>query len=316
MCKIRIQTEISQEYNHLAPFVSTLPETFQNEGEMIYEGRNTLKYFQIQGVDLVVKSFKKPHIINKIAYSFFRESKAKRSYLYALDLLKRGVETPAPIAYINEYKHGLLSRSYYICIYERKASPIAPYVNGDAEDKVLLSDMVRFIVSLHKKNVLHLDLSPGNVLVQKIEGQNKFSVIDINRLKIEDIDKNKAYRNFARLSRNRNVSTAIAEIYADEREWDREEAVQAINKYSDDFFRFKTYSFARKEMKKYYGTFRSFCGHVQLYRFVSLIRKLTPFQKLKQKLFNFESDLYFKYIMCSDVRRVLMSENHYEENKV
>lgn len=313
MYKTRIETEINSEYKYLTPFISSLPEIFSIEGETIYEGRNTLKCFQIEGVNLVVKSFKKPHIINKIAYSFFRESKAKRSYLYALDLLERGVVTPAPIAYINEYKHGLLSRSYYICVYQRNASPIAPYVNGDAEDRVLLSDMVRFIVSLHEKNVLHLDLSPGNVLIEKSEGQNKFSIIDINRLKIEDIDKDKAYKNFARLARNRYVSTTIAEIYADERGWDREEAIETINKYSDDFFRFKTFSFARKEMKKYYGTFMSFCGPVQLYRIVSLLRKLMPFHGLKQKLFKLESNLYFKYIIWSDVRRVLMADNHYEE---
>lgn len=313
MYNTRIETEINPEYKSLTPFISSLPDIFLEEGETIYEGRNTLKCFQIEGVDLVVKSFKKPHIINKIAYSFFRESKAKRSYLYALDLLGRGVMTPAPIAYINEYKHGLLSRSYYVCVYQRNALPIAPYVNGDAEDKVLLSDMVRFIVSLHKKNVLHLDLSPGNVLVEKCDGQNKFSVIDINRLKIENIDKDKAYRNFARLSRNRYVSTTIAEIYADERGWDREETIEAINRYSDDFFRFKTFSFARKEIKKYYGTFRSFCGPVQLYRLVALFRKLIPFKGLKKKIYSYESELYFKYIMWSDVRRVLMAENHYKE---
>lgn len=313
MYKTRIETEINPAYNHLTSFVLEMPDLFSTGGETIYEGRNILKCFHIQGVDLVVKSFKKPHIINKVAYSFFRESKAKRSYMYALELLDRGVVTPEPIAYMNEYKHGLLSRSYYVCVYQRNASPIAPYVNGDAEDNELLSDMVKFIVSLHEKSVLHLDLSPGNLLIDRHSGKNEFSVIDINRLKIECIDKEKAYRNFARLSRNRNISTTIAEIYASNRGWDKEEAIEAINKYSDDFFRFKTFSFARKEMKKYQGTFRSFCGPVQLFRFVSLIRKLTPFLGLKQKLFVFESDLYFKYIIYSDIRRVLLEENHYEE---
>lgn len=314
MCKIRIETEINPEYKHLTPFISDLPDTFQNEGETIYEGRNTLKYFQVQGVDLVVKSFKKPHIINKIAYSFFRESKAKRSYLYALDLLKRGVQTPAPIAYINEYKHGLLSRSYYICIYERKASPIAPYVNGDLDDPDTLKDLVKFIVSLHEKSVLHLDLSPGNVLVEKVDGENLFSLIDINRLKIQPIDKATAYKNFARLARNRYVSTSVAEMYADCRGWDKKECVEMINKRSDDFFRFKTFAFARKEMKKYQGTFKSFCGPVQLYRIVFLLRKQMPVKGLKQKLYDYESKLYFRHIVWSDVRRVLMSENNYKEN--
>lgn len=315
MYKIRLETEINPEYKQLRPFVSDLIHIFDKDGETIYEGRNKLKAFRVGGVDLIVKSFKKPHIINKIAYSFFRESKAKRSYLYALDLLSRGVDTPAPIAYINEYKHGLLSRSYYVCIYRKEAVQIAPYVHGDIDNREVLEDMVRFIVSLHEKNVLHLDLSPGNVLIEKIGGKNYFSIIDINRLKIGGIDKNTALKNFARLSRNRAVSTAIAEIYAGCRGWNTSECVEVINKNSDDFFRFKTFSFARKEMKKYYGTFRAFCGPVQLYRLILLLRKLMPVPALKKRLYAYESDLYFKYIHYSDVRRVLMSDNHYAKSE-
>ncbi|MGL5319060.1 MAG: lipopolysaccharide kinase InaA family protein [Bacteroidales bacterium] len=315
MNSTRKETEIHPHYTYLSSFISTLPEQFETAGETIYEGRNTLKWFQIEGVDLVVKSFKKPHIINKIAYSFFRESKAKRSYLYALDLLERGVTTPAPIAYINEYKHGLLSRSYYVCIYEKNTSIIAPYVHGDVEDQQVLRDMVGYIAQLHQKGVLHLDLSPGNLMLEKVNGKHQFTIIDINRLKICQIDQETALRNFARLSRNRNVSTLIAEMYADVRGWDKQECVARINKYSDDFFRTKTFSFARKEIKRDYGTFRSFFGPVQHYLILCLCRKLMPLRVLKQKLYRIETELYFKYIMNADVRRVLMAENKYQQNK-
>lgn len=307
----RLDIVINPEFESFRSFVSELTDRFEKEGETIYEGRNMLKVYHINGLDIVVKSFKKPHIINKIAYSFFRESKAQRSYLYALDLLKRGVDTPVPIAYINEYKNALLSRSYYISIYRKEAKVVAPYMCGETEDKQMLRDMVRFIAELHRSDVLHLDLSPGNILLEKHEGINKFTIIDINRLKICKIDQKTAFMNFARLARNQKVSTELAEMYAECRGWDTQECVEQINKYSDDFFRFKTYSFARKEMKRYYGSFKAFCGPVQMYRLVHGLRKLSLSGPVREKLYQLESGLYLKYIQPSDVRGVLLRENNY-----
>lgn len=307
----RLDIVVNPEFESFKSFVADLTDKFDQEGETIYDGRNTLKVYSVNGLDIVVKSFKKPHIINKIAYSFFRESKAKRSYLYALDLLKRGVDTPVPIAYINEYKHTLLSRSFYVCVYHKEARSAAPYLYGEVDDKEMLRDMSGFIAELHRKDVLHLDLSPGNILLERKDGVNTFTIIDINRLKIREIDKKTAYMNFARLARSRKVSTAMAEMYAECRGWNVRESVEAINKYSDDFFRFKTFSFARKDMKKYYGSFKAFCGPVQMYRLVHCLRKITPVKSLNNSLFKYESDLYFKYIYHADVRGVIGAENQY-----
>ena len=108
---------INPKYNFLTDFIYHLPGCFFKDGETIYQGRNILKKYDIQGYRLIVKRFKRPNIINQIVYSFFRRSKARRSFDYSLEVQKRGFGVGDPIAYI-EIKHGgLLTDSYYILIY-------------------------------------------------------------------------------------------------------------------------------------------------------------------------------------------------------
>ena len=74
-------------------FNNNLTEAYKNKlTEMIhnfdnYDGgvgnRNIIKIINIDGVDLNIKAFKIPNLINRIAYNFFRKSKAQRSFEYA-----------------------------------------------------------------------------------------------------------------------------------------------------------------------------------------------------------------------------------------
>ena len=96
---------INPKYNFLTDFIYHLPGCFFKDGETIYQGRNILKKYDIQGYRLIVKRFKRPNIINQIVYSFFRRSKARRSFDYSLEVQKRGFGVADPIAYI-EIKHG------------------------------------------------------------------------------------------------------------------------------------------------------------------------------------------------------------------
>ena len=121
-------------YPFLADFFCHLSDRFETEGTTIYEGRNVLKRFNIEGCELVVKSFKVPFFVNRVIYTLFRKSKARRSYEYAFEILKRGSNTPEPLGYIEEYKHGLLSHSYSVSAYSG-ASDIREYMNGQLKDK-------------------------------------------------------------------------------------------------------------------------------------------------------------------------------------
>ncbi|MDD3906668.1 MAG: tyrosine protein kinase, partial [Bacteroidales bacterium] len=91
---------INPKFQFLEDFLKRLPECFEKEGHTIYKSRNEVKTFNIEGMALNVKSYRKPIFLNRVIYTFFRHSKARRAYENALEVISRGFETPAPIAYI------------------------------------------------------------------------------------------------------------------------------------------------------------------------------------------------------------------------
>ena len=129
-----MKTVINPTYNALSSFINRIPYIFDQEGALVFTARNQLKSYTVEGVDLIVKRYKRPHLINRIAYTFFRPSKAKRAYEYALRLLELGIDTPMPIAYIEQKIAGLLSYSFFVSIYEKDYSDIRELMIGKQTD--------------------------------------------------------------------------------------------------------------------------------------------------------------------------------------
>ena len=74
-------------------FVNSLPETFDNSGKTVFSGRNTIKVFKVEwggkAQEVCVKRFKRPNAAQKIAYTFFRTTKAQRAFENAHELISR-----------------------------------------------------------------------------------------------------------------------------------------------------------------------------------------------------------------------------------
>ena len=65
-------------------FLEQLLMMFDGEGEMLYDKRNQVKCFVLSsGCPVIVKRFKKPILIQRIIYGFFRKTKAQCAYFYA-----------------------------------------------------------------------------------------------------------------------------------------------------------------------------------------------------------------------------------------
>ena len=68
--------------------------SFENEfnsGE-----RNSIKKIKLSDKTLIIKVFKIPSVINQIVYRYFRKSKARRSFEYAIKLINLNIKTPRP----------------------------------------------------------------------------------------------------------------------------------------------------------------------------------------------------------------------------
>lgn len=160
---------INPAYGRFEDFVRRVPRIFSEEGKTIYKARNEIKVFEVDGVELNVKRYRVPFLINRVIYRFFRQPKAVRAYEYALRLVAKGFETPAPIAYILFRKKGFLGYSYFISLqssYKTLYKVGQRPVEGNED---IFRALGTYMAELHEAEVYHADFSPGNVLYDRTE---------------------------------------------------------------------------------------------------------------------------------------------------
>ena len=229
---------INPAFNHLKEYIENISSSFVNEKNIIYEGRNTLKLFDIGEQKFVVKSFKIPHFINKFIYSFIRLSKARRSYEYGLILRTKSINTPEPVAYIENKKFGLLSNSYYVSIHLDYSGMMRELNTGKLEGREeFLRQFAQFTAFIHEQNVLHLDYSPGNILYKKTEDDYAFYLVDINRMSFGPVNMKQGCENLQRLWGNDEMIAFIAAEYAKARGFDVNKCVDLTLFYRKKFWK-------------------------------------------------------------------------------
>ncbi|WP_300566342.1 lipopolysaccharide kinase InaA family protein [Flavobacterium sp.] len=208
------------KYKEQQKAILQLVKTFFNEGDLIVKGsRNTIKSNVLGKEKVNIKYFKKPGALKSVIYSFFRSTKAKRSFDYANYLLENNIPTPFPIAYIEERNaFGLLGDSYYVCeqidydftIRELIHDPLFP------ERNIILEDFAEFTFNMHEARVNFLDHSPGNTLVTKRgESNYDFYLIDLNRMKFQNLSIEARMDNFKKMWLSRTMVKVIAKKYAE-----------------------------------------------------------------------------------------------------
>jgi len=226
---------INPEFSLYKTFIESLPSIFEQEGTSIYKARNEIKIFDVNGTILNVKSYKIPIFINRIAYTFFRPTKARRAYEYALRLISMGFLSPTPIAYIEEKKGGLLTHSYFISLHTPMQGNLRVFNDClplEGEKEKLAIAFGKFSAELHNKKVFHKDYSPGNVLWEKIgDDCYHFSLIDINRMQFREVGKEEGCENFCRMWAHDDFFRIVAKMYAEGRGYDVEECTDLFLRY-------------------------------------------------------------------------------------
>ncbi|GAB7086221.1 hypothetical protein JCM15579A_03250 [Marinifilum fragile] len=228
---------INPDYLFVENFVKNLPHVFDNEGVSIYKGRNEIKIFECEGLKLNVKSFKIPHLINKVAYAWLRGSKAKHSYEYAMKMISVGADTPEPVACVETLKKGLFHRSYYVSIHHDYDFTIRDLIGFEFPDKnnILRQFAEYTYYKLHKNSIHHLDYSRGNILIKKLEDNKyQFSVVDINRMRFEKMPYMKGLKNFAQIWASEEELEVVAREYANLNGKDEEEAVRLLIQFDKE----------------------------------------------------------------------------------
>ncbi len=203
----------------LENFMQNLPEIFREQGTTIKNHRNEIKIIEHQNYNLCVKAFNKVTVFNRYMYSWFRATKAKRSYETAEILIRKGINTPEPVGYYEETgKWGIMRKSYYVSFCQEYDWLLADVFEKEIpEEKNILTDFAGFLATkLHPEGIWHNDLSSGNVLINRNpDNSYSFSIIDLNRIKFrKHISHARGIRNLKRLTSDPIQLAYLAKQYA------------------------------------------------------------------------------------------------------
>jgi len=157
--------------------------------QIIHQGRNRLGIVVLpskggEKMEVVIKEFRLQGIDRW--KSLFFPSKAAKAWRGACLLLSHQINTPSPVAYLEQRGNFLIKRGYYLCQRMPEAEEIRflfPKLSA-AELKVMLKSLANFLAECHQKGIFHGDLSDGNILVKKQNDQKyEFFLIDTNRIR-------------------------------------------------------------------------------------------------------------------------------------
>ncbi|MBA6413727.1 hypothetical protein H2508_11460 [Parahaliea sp. F7430] len=130
--------------------------------------------------------------LKKLTYRF-RPSKGRRHWNNACLMLHRGVRTPTPLAYFERHDSPGNRDSWYLCEFLPEAYSVrevyAAFREGAEQFRGLnkaswLSLIADFVCNMHNMQILHRDLSAGNLLLQDKDGYPQAWLIDIGRARI------------------------------------------------------------------------------------------------------------------------------------
>lgn len=242
---------ISKAYQKYTSEILDCIENFTKKGAVFVKGsRNTIKLFTIDHTIVNIKSFKKPNLINKIAYRYFRKSKARRSFEFASKLIEMQIGTPQPIAYYENFDIIGLKDSYYACEHLENVFEFRAIIeNEDFEDREeIIRQFIRFTVFMHREGVEFLDHSPGNTLIRKEnDGSYSFFLVDLNRMKFHKaIDFQTRMKNLSKITPKKEMILTMSNEYATITGEDENLIFTTLWKLTSDF----QYRFYRKKRIK------------------------------------------------------------------
>lgn len=181
----KMKIKINPVYESERDSLSRIPDELYAAEQVYCHDRNKVVRTNINGKEYVVKRFKRPHLVNRFAYTLIRKDKALRSYLNAFHLREAHFDTPEPVAYIAIYRQGLYHTGYYVSRYypsTRMDDLMRQDLDSHTRDR-LYREFVDFTYRQHQAGVYMKDYNLGNVLVTRDGEHFRFALVDINRMK-------------------------------------------------------------------------------------------------------------------------------------
>lgn len=165
------------------------------EQAVLRDKRNRIWNVQIGDAnEMVTIKLNRAQGVKKFSYRFL-ESKGRRHWNNATEMLRRGVDTPQPLAFFERHQNSGIEDNYYLARFIPNAFScrdlFTAFSAGESayrgvEKQVYFEKIAGYVAHMHNMNVIHHDLSSGNLLMTLDEQTGlKLYVIDIGRAVID-----------------------------------------------------------------------------------------------------------------------------------
>ena len=225
---------IHHDFTQYSDFIHSIPTYTYPVDKVFCNNRNIVELTHVGNIRLVIKKYQIPILINRIAYTFFRKSKAQRAYENAFILNNLNIPTATPVAYIIQKEWGLLRNAWFVSAYIPHIPLIEYYQNQENKPylDLLWKDLGQFMLHVHLSGIHFQDNNGGNILVKRNTKSFQFFVVDINRLdrgKVPSLEK--SMRSFAQLGMDGYTLLSPLSYYADARQFDLNFCMERVSHY-------------------------------------------------------------------------------------
>lgn len=242
----------NSDYSFMSDIIANLPNRLKEEGEVIYKGRNVVQRIECKGKWFVVKRYKSLGLFKGIIYTFFKPTKAHKAYNNGLKLKEMGILTPESVAFCETKCNGLVKDCYYVSVEDLGRSCIDVNKASECRDDII-AKLAAFFVKMHEKGFFHGDANLSNFLYSKnsVTSEIEISTIDTNRSSFFNgaLSKKKCFKNFSRLSHDREVVSKIVRTYAHLRGWDADYCERQVFNFINKFEKRKIFLYKLKGKK-------------------------------------------------------------------
>ena len=132
--------------------------------------------------------------LKKLSYRF-KDSKGMRHWNNASEMIRRGVNSPTPVAFFERTENAGITTNYYVCDYVADSfsarDAFSSFANGaqqydELSKEAVFQAVAQYACNMHDYRIIHHDLSGGNLLITKNDGGGiNVTAIDIGRASIQ-----------------------------------------------------------------------------------------------------------------------------------
>ena len=164
------------------------PDSLLNASDLLFKNSARTKAGRVMiGERLFfLKCYNKRGMIHT-AKTVFRPSRPWRVRQLAVYLIQNGVDTPAPVAILEERRLGALRRSYLVTEYvpgKRIRASMSRSVKGTGWRAGTVARVASLVAGLHASKVCHGDLKANNILLENDEGKERLWLVDLDGAKL------------------------------------------------------------------------------------------------------------------------------------